>query len=72
MIKCCKNCTERQVGCHGSCKRYQKEKAAHDALKEEEREIKEFNGQFVRMAREAIDKRSRNHRLYKGKKVGQK
>lgn len=30
-IKCCKDCAERKVGCHSSCKAYQKEKAAYEA-----------------------------------------
>lgn len=30
-IECCKDCTERKVGCHSSCEAYQKEKAAYEA-----------------------------------------
>lgn len=33
MIKCCKDCCERQPGCHDRCGKYQSEKAAAQALK---------------------------------------
>lgn len=32
MIKCCKDCCERQPGCHDRCGKYQSEKAAAQAL----------------------------------------
>ena len=35
MIKCCWNCEDRQMGCHGTCERYKAEKAAEDAKKAE-------------------------------------
>lgn len=31
----CKDCTERAVGCHGSCERYKDAKAAYDAKVEQ-------------------------------------
>ncbi len=30
VIKCCKDCTEREVGCHGWCEKYIQQKASHD------------------------------------------
>lgn len=42
-IKCCKNCTERHIGCHGSCQRYLEEAKA--ASEERERLRKEKKGQ---------------------------
>lgn len=42
-IKCCKDCTERQIGCHGSCKRYLDEVKAENEKKE--RLWKEKKGQ---------------------------
>ncbi len=29
MVKCCKDCQKRHVGCHGQCPEYQKHKADH-------------------------------------------
>ena len=34
-IKCCKNCTEREVGCHGWCEIYIQEKANYEHRKAE-------------------------------------
>lgn len=33
-IHCCRDCSERRMGCHGSCERYLAEKAAHEAERE--------------------------------------
>ena len=41
MIKCCKDCEERQVGCHGWCPRYLNEKDAYDKKKAKEKEARE-------------------------------
>lgn len=30
MIRCCKDCQDRQVGCHSTCERYIAEKAQYD------------------------------------------
>ena len=32
-IKCCKDCPDRHVGCHGTCEKYKKERAEMDSLK---------------------------------------
>ncbi len=29
MIRCCKDCQERHIGCHGKCEKYQAENQAH-------------------------------------------
>ena len=42
-IKCCKDCTERHIGCHGSCQRYLDEVEVANA--ERERLRKEKKGQ---------------------------
>ena len=36
----CRNCEERKVGCHSSCEKYKKTKAAHDKEAAEVRCIK--------------------------------
>ena len=42
-IKCCKDCAERHIGCHGSCQRYLDE--AKDANAERERLRKQKKSQ---------------------------
>lgn len=32
-ISCCKNCTDRTIGCHAVCERYISEAARHEAVK---------------------------------------
>lgn len=34
-FKCCYKCTERHVGCHGSCKRYNDEIEEHNKKKKQ-------------------------------------
>ena len=29
MIRCCKDCQERHIGCHGNCEKYQAENQVH-------------------------------------------
>lgn len=33
-ITCCKGCTKRYVGCHGSCEEYNAQKKRHDDVNE--------------------------------------
>ena len=40
MIKVCKGCVRRKVGCHASCEAYKEEKAQYDAEQAKEREVK--------------------------------
>lgn len=40
MIKSCKDCTERYIGCHSVCEKYLSEKAKNDKHKAEIRIIK--------------------------------
>lgn len=37
-IKCCKNCTKRNTGCHSTCPDYIIEKAFYEAQREERKE----------------------------------
>lgn len=39
-ITCCKDCTERHIGCHGSCQRYLDEVEAANAERERLRKQK--------------------------------
>lgn len=33
MIRCCKDCDERHIGCHGECEKYRAESQTHRAEK---------------------------------------
>lgn len=61
-IKCCKDCTERVMGCHSACERYKDEKASWDKTRAEERERQ--RQEYCRM--EAIMEAKR--RMVKGRK----
>ncbi len=50
-ITCCKDCENRELGCHGSCEAYIQEKAKND----------EFNRQ-VRLSKEILAY-NKDHRL---------
>ena len=61
-MSCCKNCTEREVGCHAACERYCIEVLTHhifniDASRERntDRGVREAKQDFYR-------RRRRNHR----------
>lgn len=64
----CKGCGDRFPGCHGSCKKYQREKAEHEArrAKEAARRAVETGLRDQRTA--AVTKATRNRR--KGKQYG--
>ena len=42
IIKCCKDCNDREIGCHGKCERYIKEKEENDKYREAERKRNMF------------------------------
>lgn len=35
VIKCCRNCQERQGDCHAKCEKYKREKSVHEAERQE-------------------------------------
>jgi len=39
-ITCCKDCTERVVGCHATCEKYKAEKQANEEEREKRRKEK--------------------------------
>ena len=45
-VTCCKDCKERNIGCHGACERYLAQKELHkEAVKAERRsDFSRFNG----------------------------
>ena len=40
-IRCCKDCQERQAGCHSLCERYREEKEAWESLRKAEQKEKQ-------------------------------
>ena len=43
-ITCCYNCTDRVVGCHGTCKKYIDERAKYDETKARKNKDIAING----------------------------
>ena len=58
IIKCCKDCESRYVGCHGTCKRYIQEKADYDKRKDEEYRKRKAITDQVNYTRKAIKRMS--------------
>lgn len=66
-IKCCKDCQDRHIGCHGSCQRYLDEAKA--ANEERERRWKEKKGENAADAvLNAAARRVWMRRMKKGRK----
>lgn len=68
MIKCCKGCERRHVGCHSECKEYIHAKKEHDKVKhdiEQEMEYQRYRGDLNNvMKKEAF--RKKNFKRSKG------
>lgn len=59
----CKGCTEREVGCHSKCARYQEQKKNVDAIKKEQADEKRvLDGIFEWRLRKYEQARKRNKR----------
>ena len=46
-VSCCYKCSEREVGCHGYCEKYQNEKKKIELIREDR--IKENNERYARI-----------------------
>lgn len=55
-ITCCKDCTERHIGCHGSCQRYLDEAKAANAERERLRKEKKSQNEADAVLRIAARK----------------
>lgn len=64
MIRCCKDCIDRYVGCHTVCEIYINEKQIYEEQKEVERKYKHIEGMLNSFKTEAID----NFRKGRGRK----
>lgn len=47
-INCCKYCTEREVGCHAICKKYQDQRKENELLKQRIKASKAYHDQLMR------------------------
>lgn len=64
-FKCCLGCTEREVGCHSWCERYERMKARNEAVKAKQREDAEARAYSSNTYRDRMDdcaKRKRKNR----------
>lgn len=62
-IKCCKDCTEREIGCHGWCETYIAEKAKLAkirAAKDEQKDVVGYSYDMVRKRR-TVDAKIKQH-----------
>ena len=57
-IRCCKDCTRRHVGCHGTCEDYIQEKSDYDKCKDEEYRKRKAITDQVNYTRKAIKRMS--------------
>lgn len=61
-IKCCKDCTERHIGCHSDCEKYNKEKSDNDKYKAIVQSHKDKINRDIAYVRDALEKNRRSHR----------
>ena len=61
-IKCCKDCTQRHIGCHSDCEKYNKEKSDNDKYKAIVQSHKDKINRDRAYVRDAIEKNRRRYR----------
>lgn len=66
---CCKDCRNREVGCHGSCEEYQSAKQERDRQMAQERQDKQGFIESWEMRRASIEKTKRRCHDRKEKKI---
>ena len=64
MIRCCKDCDERYIGCHGKCERYIVEKEEHQRQKDQERKKDEARLYKAEWSRTYLDNKINSHRKF--------
>lgn len=69
----CYGCTNRHAACHATCEIYKREKAAHEAQKDREREAKRIqsglNDHVVAFVRKAKSKRGKKWNGKEGRNI---
>ena len=61
-IKCCKDCTQRHIGCHSDCESYNKEKSDNDKYKAIVQSHKDKINRDRAYVRDALEKNRRRYR----------
>lgn len=67
MIWCCKDCTERHVGCHGKCERYIKQNEEHQKRLAEEKKANDVQRYKNENSRKWVDDRAKSKKNHSGK-----
>lgn len=62
MILCCKDCQKRHPACHGSCPEYLKEKAEHEAEREQRNREIYIQNQLYQQIETGVRKKQRHNR----------
>lgn len=61
-ITVCKECTERYIGCHGNCERYEKQSKEQDELKERYMESIKLEGDYARQVLKGKERKRRSEK----------
>ena len=56
-IKCCVDCTKRELGCHSTCEEYLKQKAKRDEMNEKRRAFNDVQTDFLRVRNNRLSRR---------------
>lgn len=64
VIKCCKDCTTRYVGCHAECAKYIEERAKYEELAYKDQQRRNAINEIVDMRIDRINKARKRHRRY--------
>lgn len=65
-ITCCKDCTDRQIGCHATCERYLEQKKRNEEEVDRAHEYKMVDLEYSKLSQEhlrrLVKKKVRNRR----------
>lgn len=61
-ITVCKECTERYIGCHGTCERYAKQSKEQDELKERYMESIKLEGDYARQVLKGKERKRKSEK----------
>ena len=58
----CKDCTDRHVGCHGTCEKYKKESEERDAIRLAEKRQRDIMNFMSAGVVETLDRKAKNRK----------
>lgn len=61
-IVCCKDCTNRHLGCHGNCELYLKEKSEHEKERQHIKSVKEVDRYINNRRHRILDEQLKRRR----------